>query len=273
MSCIYFTESYQRSFGTFPLKGTELKQALGHAFEAGYRAIDTAQSYLNEDAVGQAIADAGLRREELCITTKVRPDNFREESFIPSVVQSLKSLDVEFVDVLLLHWPPVDGDVRPSLKLLQQAKDLGLARHIGVSNYTSKMMRVAAEVIPGPVVVNQVEFHPLLNQGKLLEAARTTNIPLSSYCSIARGEVFKYDLFADLARDYGKDPGQVVLRWILQKGVPINTMSRRPEHIRRNFDVMDFTLSSIDMAKIDALTATNLRLVTSENTPFAPAWD
>ncbi|MCO5089476.1 aldo/keto reductase [Bosea sp. (in: a-proteobacteria)] len=273
MCGIYFRKSFQRSFGTYPLKGEELKQALGHALAVGYRAIDTAQSYQNEAEVGRAIAESGIPRDELCITTKVRPSNFGPNEFLPSVEKSLTELGLPFVDVLLLHWPPIGGDVRPSLEWLQKAKERGYTKHIGISNYTVSMMKIAKDHIDGPIVTNQVEFHPLLDQGKLLSAASELNIPLSSYCSMARGAIFKHELFAQLGEDYGKEAGQIALRWILQKGVSINTMSTKPDHIRRNFDVMDFTLSSVDMARIDGLTATNLRINTQDITPFAPRWD
>ena len=135
------------------------------------------------------------------------------------------------------------------------------------------MMRDARSIIDAPIVTNQVEFHPLLNQNTLLAAATETGIPLSSYCSVARGEVFKYPLFAEIGAGYGKSAAQVILRWILQKGVSINTMSTKPENIRANFDVMDFTLSSIDMARIEAMTATGYRVVTKDKVPIAPEWD
>jgi 2,5-diketo-D-gluconate reductase B len=273
MSGIYFRKSFERSFGTFPLKGEELKTVLREALSIGYRAIDTAQSYGNEADVGQAITESGIPRDELCITTKVRPANFDRDLFMPSVERSLTTLGTGYIDVLLLHWPPLGGDVRPSLELLQQAKDRDLTRNIGVSNYTVKMMKAANEILDGPIATNQVEFHPLIDQSKLLAAALELGIPLSSYCSVARGAIFKHDIFARLAEDYGKDPGQIALRWILQKGVPINTMSTKPAHMRRNFDIMDFTLSSIDMARIDALNSLNLRINTKSNTPFAPDWD
>ena len=118
-----------------------------------------------------------------------------------------------------------------------------------------------------------MEFHPLLNQDKLLAAANDTGIPLGAYCSVARGQVFKYSLFGEIAASYGKAPGQIVLRWILQNGVAINTMSTKAENIEANFDVMDFTLSSIDMSRIDALTCTNYRVVDRNVIPWAPVWD
>ena len=270
---IYFEKTHQRSFGTYPLEGEELSRALAHAIDAGYRSIDTAQMYGNEADVGEALNEIGIPRSELCITTKVHPDNFSEERFIPSVEESLRKLGTDYVDVLLLHWPPVDGDIAPSLRLLEKAHKMGLARNIGVSNYNAQMMRDAASIIDTPLSTNQVEFHPLLNQDVLHAAAIETGIPLSSYCSVARGEVFKFPEFSEIAERYGKTPGQIVLRWILQKGVSINTMSTKPENIRSNFDVMDFTLSSIDMARIDALTNTGYRIVDESLVPWAPEWD
>jgi 2,5-diketo-D-gluconate reductase B len=270
---IYFEKTYQRSFGTFPLKGDELKTAISHAIEAGYRSFDTAQMYANEADTGAALAEADVSRDQLCITTKVHPDNFSEDKFIASVERSLEDLKVARVDALLLHWPPLDRDIAPSLKLLAEAKRRGLAEHIGVSNYTAKMMRDARSIIDEPLIANQVEFQPLLNQDILLQAAIETGIPLSSYCSLARGEVFKYPLFGEIGKSYGKSAAQVVLRWILQKGVPINTMSVKPENIRANFNVMDFALSNIHMAQIDAMASTGFRVVGKDLVPWAPEWD
>ncbi len=270
---IYFQRSFQRGFGTYPLKGEALDAAMAAAIRAGYRAFDTAQMYGNEADTGKAIASSGIARDDLCITTKVHPDNYSEEKFLPSVEASLKALKVDRVDALLLHWPPVDGDVAPSLRLLQTARERGFADAIGVSNYTARMMHVARAVIDGPIVTNQVEFHPLVDQRKLLAAAAETGIPLSSYASIARGEVFKHGFFVEIGATYGKSAAQVVLRWILQKGVPLNTMSTRPENIEANFDVMDFTLSSIDMEKIDNLNATGYRIIKPGQLPWVPEWD
>jgi 2,5-diketo-D-gluconate reductase B len=270
---ICFQKTHQRSFGTFPLTGDILKQAIQAAIDVGYRAFDTAQWYGNEAGTGEALKQAGVARNDLCIATKVKPDNYSTSLFLPSVEQSLRDLQVDQVDLLLLHWPEATGNIAPSLRLLQQALDLGLTRTIGVSNFTSRMMRDARAIVDAPIVTNQVEFHPLLNQSALLAAAIETGIPLSSYCSVARGEVFKYPLFADIGAGYGKSAAQVVLRWILQKGVTITTMSTKPENIRANFDVMDFTLSSIDMARIDTMTATGHRVVTKAKVAIAPEWD
>lgn len=270
---IYFQKTHQRSFGTYPLQGDTLLAAIAEAAKVGYRAFDTAQMYENEAETGQALAATGLARDELCVTTKVHPDNFGEGEFIGSVEQSLKDLRLDYVDVLLLHWPPADGDIAPSLRLLQQAMDRGLTRNIGVSNYTVQMMKDAKSIIDSPIITNQVEFHPLLNQDVLLAGANEVGIPLSSYSSVARGEVFKHEVFGQIGEGYEKSAGQVVLRWILQKGVSVNTMSTNPKNIAANFDIMDFSLSSVDMARIDAMTNTNYRIVTSDLVPWAPEWD
>lgn len=270
---IYFQKSHQRAFGTFPLKEDALKAAVSSAIDVGYRAFDTAQMYGNERATGEALAASGLPRNQLCITTKVHPNNYGSDTFLPSVEQSLKDLQVDKVDVLLLHWPPKDGNIAPSLKSLQSAFERGLTANIGISNYTAKMMRDAKTIIDAPIVTNQVEFHPLLNQDILLSAAAETEIPLSSYCSVARGEVFKHPEFAEIGTVYGKTAAQIVLRWILQKGVSINTMSTKPANLSANFDIMDFTLSSVDMARIEKLTQTNHRIVNENLVPWAPKWD
>ncbi|MCV6576638.1 MAG: aldo/keto reductase [Cohaesibacter sp.] len=270
---IYFEKTFQRSFGTYPLKGEELSQALTSAIEIGYRSIDTAQMYENEAEVGQTLASLPIDREELCITTKVHPDNFSQDAFIPSVKESLKKLQIDHVDILLLHWPPIGGEIGLSLTLLEKAHEMGLTKNIGVSNYTAQMMHDATSIIDTPLITNQVEFHPLLNQDILLEAAIETGIPLSSYCSVARGEVFNYPLFTEIGARYGKSAAQIVLRWILQKGVSINTMSTKPANIKANFEVMDFTLSNIDMAKIEGLTKTDFRIVGKDLVPWAPNWD
>ena len=255
------------------MKGQELHDAVLAAAEVGYRAFDTAQMYENEAETGAALKATGIARDDLCITTKVDIANFSEEKFLPSVDESLRKLQIEQADVLLLHWPTPGFDIKLSLQLLQQAYDRGLARNIGVSNYTAQMMRDAKSIVDAPLATNQVEFHPLLNQDKLLAAATETGIPLSSYCSVARGEVFKHTIFAEIGSAYGKSAAQIVLRWILQKGVSINTMSTKPANIAANFDVMDFTLSSIDMDRIEEMTKTGYRIVGKDLVPYAPDFD
>lgn len=269
----FFQRCKGRLFGTYPLKGDVLATAVAHALESGYRAFDTAQMYGNEKDLGEALSNSAVPRDELYVITKVHPDNFSEALFIPSVEQSLRDLRRDRVDLLLLHWPPIGGDIVPSLKLLEKAHRAGLAGEIGISNYTVRMMREACRTIETPLSTNQVEFHPLLDQSRLLAAAQDTGIPLCSYSAVARGEVFKHRLFDELAAIHGKTAGQIVLRWILQKGVVVNAMSTNPVNIRANWDIDGFSLSPAEMARIDALNALNHRVVTRQLVPWAPDWD
>jgi 2,5-diketo-D-gluconate reductase B len=270
---VYDVGVFQRGFGTFPLRGEVLARAVRDAIEVGYRAFDTAQWYENEAELGAALTRLGQPRHELLITTKVHPENVAPERFLPSVEQSLKDLQADVIDVLLLHWPLNDGPVEPSLELLQEAQRRGYARHVGVSNYTTAMMRKSLSVMDARLAVNQVEFHPLLDQTKLLAASRETGIPLSSYCSLARGEILKYQLLAEIGERKGKSAAQVALRWILQKGVSLNTMSTRRENMQANFDIVDFHLTPAEMAEIDGLTSANFRISNINVVPYAPTWD
>lgn len=270
---VYDKGVFQRGFGTFPLRGDVLTQAVRDAVDVGYRAFDTAQWYGNEAELAAALTTTGVAQDEVLITTKVHPENMGPARFLPSVEQSLRDLQTDVIDVLLLHWPPNDRPVEPSLDLLQEAHRRGYARHIGVSNYTTAMMRKALAHLDVPLAVNQVEFHPLLDQSKLLAASAETGIPLSSYCSLARGAVFRYPVLGEIGARFGKSPAQVVLRWILQQGVALNTMSTRRENLQANFDIVDFELSGDDMQRIGALTAANFRISNADVVPYAPTWD
>ncbi len=272
MSC-FFQNNFQRGFGTFPLQAVDLNRALTCAIKTGYRAIDTAQMYGNETQTATTIANSGVPRDEFLLTTKVSPNNYETHAFLPSVERSLKDLQTDCVDVLLLHWPPADGNIEPSLKLLNKAADEGMARNIGVSNYTAKMMHAALSITHYPLVTNQVEFHPLLDQTKLLEAATETGIPLSSYCSVARGKALTHPVIKELADLYNRTESQIVLQWILQTGVSINTMSTKPANIKANYNLMDFSLSSVHMGMIRSLNEQQYRIVDKEKVPWAPEWD
>ena len=257
---ILYQPEFIRGFGTYKLRAERLMTALEQALNVGYRAIDTAQMYENEQEIGQVLRHHPVARSELCITTKVLPANYSAERVMASVAQSLAALNVEQVDVLLLHSPPKQ-DFSATLRLLEQAQRQGLTKYIGLSNFSPQQMVRAREAIATPLVVNQVEFHPLLDQSDLLQAAVATQIPLSSYCSIARGEVLKYGLIHRLAECYARTPAQIILRWILQSGVQSNTMSSDPQRMAENFAILDFTLSHIHMQQIAELKSANYRVV------------
>lgn len=270
---MHHQNGYQRAFGTYPLKGNRLATALISALDTGYRAIDTAQMYQNEKDIGMVLSSSGISRDDLLITSKVPVSKFSEKQFIPSVKQSLVDLQLEYIDILLLHWPPADGNIKPSVQWLLEAKHLGLCKHVGVSNYNSTMLDELVAISDEPIVCNQIEFHPLLDQSIMLEASKRTGIPLSSYCSVARGKALTEPLILKLAEQYQRTPAQIVLKWILHKGVSVTAMSTKPANIKANFDILDFSLSNVDIGHMDTLGSQNYRIVDKELVPWAPEWD
>jgi 2,5-diketo-D-gluconate reductase B len=189
------------------------------------------------------------------------------------VEQSLRDLQTDRVDVLLLHWPDQHGDNGAALDQLQKAHDLGYAAHIGISNYTISMMEDAISRLSTRPAANQVEFHPFLDTQKLLDAANRLALPLTAYCAVARGKMATSPLLDDIGAAHGKTGTQAGLRWTLQKGVAINAMSTKADNLQRNFDLLDFQLNDDEMARIDTLMADGYRIVNSSLMPTAPAWD
>ena len=260
-----YSQSQGRSFGTFKLIGEDLLNAFKLAFDVGYRFFDTAQWYDNEADLGNALKKLGISRSEISIITKVHPNNYFKDLFIPSVHESLKKLDTDYVDLLLLHWPAKSGDNTDSLSFLQEAYDQGLTKHIGLSNYNIQMLKEAVNKLNIMPVTNQVEFHPLLDQSRLLSFANSINLNLSSYCSVVRGKILEFEELNSLATKYNCTTPQIALRWALQKGVAINTMSSKYENIKSNFNILHIDISGEDMEIIDKLSIkTNYRLVTKE---------
>lgn len=270
---VYFSAHVPICMGTFPLKGDEVIRAAEYAVEAGYRGFDTAQMYENEAALGTALARTDCPREELFITTKVLPAHLGADSFMPSVEVSLRALQTDYVDVLLLHWPTPSGDNREALELLQQAADKGYAKAVGVSNYTIAMMEEAVQILDVVPVCNQVEFHPYLDQSKLLAAARRLGIALSAYCPLGKGRIFGDPVISEIAARYNRTEAQIMLRWIIQNGVSANPMSTRPENLKANLGALDFALSAPDMSAIDGLGQRGMRIVDKTRMPIAPDWD
>ena len=266
---VLFERNFSRVFGTWPLGGAKVGEAIEAALEAGYRSFDTAQKYGNEKEVGAALQQSAIPRAELCITTKVTSANFSSERFIPSVEESLEKLDCGVIDLLLLHWPPADGEVGPSLELLASARERGLAREVGVSNYNGAMMEVAKK-IAGPIAINQVEFHPLIDQTRLQAAAAELGIPLAGYCSIARGRVNEKRILIDIGASHDKSAAQIALRWSYQQGVAPITKCSSLARARENYAIDDFELAEAEMAAISALGGEDHRICEVEK---SVGWD
>lgn len=258
-------------FGTFELEPKDAETMVGHALKIGYRHIDTAQMYKNEEAVGRGIKNASVAREDIFLTTKVWTDRFADGDLQKSVAESLVRLDTDYLDLLLLHWPNPDVPLKETLSALNEVQDKGLVRNIGISNFTAPLIREAAEFSAKPLATNQVEYHPYLDQKPVLDALSEHGISLTAYCPLGRGEVFKDPTLKRIGKTYGKNAGQVALRWLIQQDKVIALpRSANPDHVATNFDVFDFELSAEEMSEIHNLHTGDGRMISPS---FAPAWD
>jgi len=259
-------------FGTFKLAPADARRMVEHVLGVGYRHIDTAQGYRNEAEVGAAIAASNVPRDEIFVTTKVWPDNMQPGKLQRSVQESLGRLKLDRVDLVLLHWPNPKVDFNAMFDALNAVHADRLTRHIGISNYPSALIERAVEASESPLVTNQVEYHPFLSQRTLLAAVRGSGMSLTAYCPLAQGRVFSDATLAQIGARHGKNPGQVALRWLIQRdGVIAIPRTGNEAHAERNFDVFDFELDDTEMDAIAALGSPAGRLVNPEG--LAPEWD
>jgi 2,5-diketo-D-gluconate reductase B len=247
-------------------------EAVAAAIACGYRHIDTARKYGSEEAVGEGIRASGIERDELFITTKVTEDNAKAADFAVSVEASLKAIGVDHVDLLLIHWPQPKVPLAETLGALAKAKRDGLARHIGVSNFTVALLDEAVGLCPEPLVANQIEYHPYLSQDKVLAACRKHGLIATAYCPFARGRLFDDPVLGEVAKEKGKTVAQVVMRWLIQQpGIAAVPRATDPKRIAQNIDIFDFALSEDEMEKIGALGDKAMRVVSPA--ARAPVWD
>lgn len=238
--------------GTYPLHGDEAYNAVRMAIDVGYQHIDTAQMYGNEKEVGRAIKDCGVKRDQLYIVTKIDPSNISAQRFGKSTLTSIDALGAS-VDLLLIHWPPADSEMNSALDSLVAQLENGHAKNIGVSNFSSKMLRHAHEYTNGEIVSNQIEFHPLLDQTRLLSTANELGIGLTAYSPIARGAAMKQPIVQKIAEKMDRLPSEIVLGWILQQGVAAIPMTTKRENAESNLRALDIKLSLEDMAAISTI--------------------
>jgi 2,5-diketo-D-gluconate reductase A len=237
-------------FGTWQIKGQEAVEATAAALEAGYRHVDTATVYGNEAEVGQALRDSGVAREDVFVTTKCPPHKAGQE--LDTLRQSLDLLGTDHVDLWLIHWSAQGGGNLGLWRAFVEARESGLARDIGVSNFSAEMIdELTSETGVAPAV-NQIEWSPLLFDATVLEEHRTRGVALEGYSAL-RGGTLEHPTIVDIAKKTGRTPAQVIIRWHLQHGVVVIPKSRNPERIRSNADVADFELSPDDMAALDGL--------------------
>jgi diketogulonate reductase-like aldo/keto reductase len=258
--------------GTWELSGDACASIVAAAIGTGYRLIDTAQGYDNEAAVGRGVQESGIAREDLFITTKVHPDRMTRDTLLRSVEESLVKLDTPYIDLLLLHWPNPATPLEETILALNSAQNEGLARAIGLSNFTSSMLDRAAELSRVPLAAEQIEYHPYLRQSKMLGALRQRDMAIMAYCPIALGKVVSDPDIGAIARSHGRTPVQATLRWLVQQdGVVAIPRTSKPERLAENFHVFDFELSEEDMARMSALARPDSRLINEPQ--WVPEWD
>ncbi|MBI6141085.1 2,5-diketo-D-gluconic acid reductase B [compost metagenome] len=259
--------------GTFRLQDQVVIDSVSTALELGYRAIDTAQIYENEAAVGQAIAASGIPRDELFITTKIWIANLAKGKLIPSLQESLSKLQTTYVDLTLIHWPSPNGEVPVAefMAELLEAKKLGLTRQIGVSNFTLDLMQQAIDAVGAEqIATNQVELSPYLQNRQVVEFAQQHGIAITSYMTLAYGKALQDEAIKAIAARRDATPAQVILAWALQLGYAVIPSSTRRENLASNLLAQQLTLTAEEMAEMDTLES-NGRLVSPEG--LAPNWD
>ena len=259
-------------FGTWQLKGDDCTNAVETALATGYRHIDTAQAYGNEEYVGEGIRQSSVARDDIFLTTKIFRDQFETTSTATkSIDESLRKLQTDQVDLLLVHWPFKEYSIEHMLAPLLKAQDDGKTRLIGVSNFTIAQMEEADKISGGRVCLNQVEYHPMLNQQPLIDWTASHGWGITAYSPLGRGEAMNNDTIRNIAKSHGKSPSQIILRWMMQhNNVLAIPKSSSEDHIKSNFDIWDFELSEAEMQQIKVLRLANDRHVDPD---FAPQWD
>ncbi|WP_312238613.1 2,5-didehydrogluconate reductase DkgB [Stenotrophomonas sp.] len=259
--------------GTFRLKGQTVIDSVRNALDVGYRAVDTAQIYDNEAEVGQAIADAGVARDDLFLTTKVWIANFSHDVLLDSLRESLRKLRTDHVELTLIHWPsPKDAvPMAEYLGALAEAKSQGLTRQIGISNFTIAQTRQAIDILGADAIAtNQIEVHPYLQNRALIAFLKEQGIHVTAYMSLAYGEVLKDPVIQAIAEHHQATPAQVALAWALQQGYAVIPSSTKRENLASNLLAAELRLSDADMAQIATLDR-GQRLANPEG--IAPDWD
>jgi len=256
--------------GTWELRGRSCARLVEQALRLGYRHLDTAQVYENEREVGEGLRASGVRRDDVFVTTKVWTTHFAPPELERSTKESLSKLHLSEVDLLLLHWPNPRVPLSETLGALARVKQLGLARHIGVSNFTVALIEEAVAACPEPLACDQVEFHPYLDQTKVLGACARQGMAVVAYSPVAKGRIKNDQTLARIGQSYGKSAAQVCLRWLAQQNVAAIPRTSKIERLSENIDIFDFTLSEEEMRQISGMGTAEGRLT---DFGFAPKWD
>ncbi len=255
-------------FGTWQITGEACHEAVTHALELGYRHIDTARAYENEDQVGRALEESPVDRADVFLTTKLWITEYEPDALRAATEDSLRKLRVDHVDLLLLHWPNPEVPLEATLEALDGVREAGMTRLIGVSNFPAGMLRRALEL--APIATDQVEFHPFLGQDRLLAVAEQEDLFLTAYSPLAHGKVPHDETLREIGEAHGKTAGQVALRYLLDlPRVAVVPKSATRERQEENFDVLDFALGDDERRRIDELPKDQREI----DPGFAPDWD
>jgi 2,5-diketo-D-gluconate reductase B len=255
-------------FGTWQLNGLPCQEAVQEAINIGYRHIDTAAMYGNEEHVGKGIRLSGLPRNELFVTSKVWYTHLSKEKLMATAEDSIGKLNIGYLDLLLIHWPNPAVPLEETIGAMMELKQAGKIKHLGVSNFTPALLKKAIQLTD--IFCNQVEYHPYLSQKALLDLCQQHEILLIAYAPVAHGEVMHDPVLQEIGSKYGKSPIQVTLRWLLQQPfVAAIPKAGSSAHRRSNFDIFDFNLTAEEMQTILNLNRNN-RMV---NPPWAPDWE
>ncbi|MBS3774757.1 MAG: aldo/keto reductase [Bacteroidales bacterium] len=237
--------------GTWLLRGNSCINTVKSAVSLGYRLIDTAQDYDNEREVGEGIQRAEALRNNIFLITKLNPANFAYKDTIGTTKESCHKLSVDYIDLILLHWPNTEIPLEETLNALAQLQKEGLIKHIGLSNFPPSLVDEAIKYTE--IFCNQVEFHPYLVRQNLLDHAIMNDYLLMAYSPVAKGRLMEDSFLRSIAREHGKSPAQVSLRWLVQEGIVPVAKASNLEHLEENIDIFDFSLSDEEMAAIRAL--------------------
>ncbi len=257
--------------GTWELRGRTARRVVDGALELGYRHLDTAQAYGNEAELGRSLESSGVPRDEIFIVTKVWPDRYAPERFSASVQESLRRLRVERVDLLLLHWPVFEqASLESTVESLAEARTEGRARHVGVSNFTLDLVDRALGASRVPLVVDQAEYHPFLDQERLLAGLRERGLALTAYSPLAKGRVLQDPTLRRIGERHGATAAQVALGWLLRQGVAAIPRTSDLRHLAENLGSLNLELSDEEVRQIDELARPDGRILDPD---WAPSWD
>ncbi|TYL38667.1 aldehyde oxidoreductase [Natronococcus pandeyae] len=243
----------QPGFGTSGHDRDACTEAVVTALETGYRHVDTAQMYDNEEAVGRALERADVDREDVFLATKVHPSNLAHDDVIETAEESLERLGVDAVDLLYVHWPTGAYDPEETLPAFDEVRDRGWARNVGVSNFTIELLEEALEILESPPIANQVELHPRLQQDDLVSFSREHDVQTVAYCPIAKAEVNEIDDLQEIADAHDATPVQIALAWHYERDGVVPIPKGSGEHIRENYDALEIDLSEDERERIDGL--------------------